>query len=173
MNYRPQCRPSYTIGTSQSNIANNFYQNIQGHSFPQLDQNSRIPIYSEGHNVDQLRQNDASNFQHSYSQNRDNFSNPILSANAHLIHGTSQITNSPFDQISARPIETTYPMAKNPVHVGQTMSHQVGSTFYNPVGHASNNQTGSVFGNSVGHYMDNPMMMGTNLSPSMGYHFPD
>jgi hypothetical protein len=66
-----------------------------------------------------------------------------------------QITNSPFDQISARPIETTYPMAKNPVHVGQTMSHQVGSTFYNPVGHASNNQTGSVFGNSVGHYMDN------------------
>jgi hypothetical protein len=76
-----------------------------------------------------LRQNGATNFQHSYSQNRDKFSNPILLDNAHLIHGTSQITNSPFDQISARPIETTYPMAKNPVHVGQTMSHQVGSTF--------------------------------------------
>jgi hypothetical protein len=42
MNYRPQCRPSYTIGTSQSNTANNFCQNIQGHSFPQLD---RIPEY--------------------------------------------------------------------------------------------------------------------------------
>ena len=68
---------------------------------------------------------------------------------------TSQITNSPFDQISARPIETTYPMANN------------------PVGHASNNQTGSVFGNSVGHYMNNPMTMNTNLNPSMGYHFPD
>ena len=86
---------------------------------------------------------------------------------------TSQITNSPFDQISARPIETTYPMANNPVNAGQTMSHQVGSTFYNPVGHASNNQTGSVFGNSVGHYVNNPMTMNTNLNPSMGYHFPD
>lgn len=168
MNYRPQCRPSYIVGTSQSNTANNFCQNIQGHSVSQFDQNSRIPIFSEGYNLDPLRQIDTTNFQHSYSQNRDNFSNPILSANAHLIHGASQITNSPFDQISARPIETTFPMANHPVHVGQTMSHQVDSTFYNPVDHASNNQTAPVFGNSVGHYMNNPMMMNTNLNPSMG-----
>jgi hypothetical protein len=87
MNYRPQCRSSYTIGTSQSNTANNFCQNIQGHSVSQFDQNSRIPIFSEGYNFDPLRQNDDTNFQHSYSHNRDKFSNPILSANAHLKHG--------------------------------------------------------------------------------------
>lgn len=113
--------------------------------------------------------NDATNFQHCYSQNRD----PIVSANAHLIHGTSHITSSPFEQISARPIETAYPMANNAVQVGQTMSHQVGSTFYNPASYASNNQTGPVFGCSVGKYMNNPMTMGTNLNPNVRYNFPD